>query len=254
MSDDWDFYSLLVDSEPASIMVDLGIRHSVPIRTHGYMGYLRTHMNNPRPDGLSSQEEFNQLCEIGDAIDAVIDGSKGNHFYVGRNTSSGNRDFYFYTQNQKHLEESLSEVINAFPSYEFEQSGKEDTKWDVYTDFLYPKPMDRQRIMNRRVCDHLEKKGDVLTIPREIDHRVYFSKKQVLKSYQDFLEKLNFTITGTGRTKPLVGEYYIDFKRVDVPAEIDETVYEIFTKSTELNGTYDGWGCTVQKSETFTNA
>ena len=152
-------------------------------------------MNNPRPDGLSSQEEFDQLCEIGDAIDAVIDGSNGNHFYVGRNTSSGNRDVYFYTQNQKQLEESF--------------------------------------------------------IPREIDHRVYFSKKQVLKNYQDFLEKLNFAITETGRTKPLVGEYYIDFKRVDVPAEINETVYEIFTKSTELNGTYDGWGCTVQKSETL---
>ena len=38
MSDDWDFYSLRVDGEPASIFVDLGISEDAPIRSHTTMG------------------------------------------------------------------------------------------------------------------------------------------------------------------------------------------------------------------------
>jgi len=54
MSENWDFYGLQVDGQPASIFVDLGIVQSAPIPSHPAMGYLRLIMRQPREDGLSS--------------------------------------------------------------------------------------------------------------------------------------------------------------------------------------------------------
>lgn len=146
MSEDWDFYRLRVDDQPASIMVDLGIRHSVPLETHKHMGYLRTHMNNPRSDGLSSQEEFDKLCEIGDTVKNSIESSDGTNLYVGRNTSDNNRDFYFYTLDLEKLYECLEKVVQAFPEYRFTIGGREDSSWTTYLNFLYPNPSQEQQI------------------------------------------------------------------------------------------------------------
>ena len=58
MSDEWDHYLCRVDGEAASIFLDMGIGKSAPIPGFNETAYLRLWMNNPRPDGLSSQEEF----------------------------------------------------------------------------------------------------------------------------------------------------------------------------------------------------
>jgi uncharacterized protein (TIGR01619 family) len=248
MSDDWDFYMLLVDDEPASIMVDLGIRSSVPLKSHQYMGYMRTKMNDPRPDGLSSQEEFDKLSNIERAVERAISADNDAHFYVGRNTSSGHRDFYFYTSNLESLHQCLQNVVQDFPQYEFSLGGRKDEAWSTYLDFLYPRPTDHQRMMDRRVCEQLEAKGDDLDAEREIDHRVYFTEKSNLKRYQNYLNSEGFLDIQKGKTKPVFGTHYVDFKHWGAPRQVSDVVYDLYTKAVELGGDYDGWGCSVTKA------
>ena len=103
MSNDWDFYSLRVDGEPASIFVDLGISKDAPIRSQATMGYLRVLMLRPREDGLSSRDEFDDLIALEDHVTAKVI-ENGAAVFVGRNTSSGNRDFYFYVADSANFE------------------------------------------------------------------------------------------------------------------------------------------------------
>jgi len=245
MSDDWDFYMLRVDDKPASIMVDLGIKNIAPISTHPNALYLRLFMNNPQENGLSSQAEFDRLCEVEDAIKDQLQSESLQHLYVGRNTNDGKRDFFFYTGQKDDLRQNLSKVTHKFEEYNFEMGGREDIEWDTYNNFLYPNPRQIQNIMNRRVCYQLEQEGDDLSKPREIDHRVYFKKKSNLQKYAQFIKNLNHKITHIGRERPFVGRHLIDFKRIDVPADVDAVVDDLFLKSVELDGVYDGWGCTV---------
>jgi len=248
MSDYWDFYMSLVDDEPASIMVDLGIKSSVPMNSHGFMGYMRTKMNAPRPDGLSSQEEFDTLLKIERAVDHVISSDEDAHFYVGRNTSSGHRDFYFYTINLERLHQRLEEVVRDFPKYVFSLGGREDRDWSSYLNFLYPSPADHQRMMDRQVCDQLEAKGDDLSVEREIDHRVYFKEKSSLKNYRDYLNDRDYYDIQMGKTKPVFGTHFVDFKHLGAPNQVSDVVYDLYTKAIELGGEYDGWGCSVTKA------
>jgi hypothetical protein len=89
MTDNWDFYFLRVDDKPASIFVDLGIAREAPIKALPFMAYVRLYMTNPRPDGLSSQEEFDALTSIEDAMKKL--GGAGGEAYVGRKTNSRQR-------------------------------------------------------------------------------------------------------------------------------------------------------------------
>jgi hypothetical protein len=125
MSDDWDFYSLRVDNLPASIFVDLGIGKEAPIRTHGAMAYLRLPMLHPRRDGLSSEEEFDDLIAIEDQLVPKV-AQEGTAIFVGRNTSGGNRDFYFYVADTERFEHAIQLAMQQFPSYEYETGTRED--------------------------------------------------------------------------------------------------------------------------------
>jgi len=248
MSDKWDFYRLLVDYEPASIMVDLGIRENAPLKSHTFMGYLRTRMNNPQPNGLSSQAEFDKLCEIGDAVDREIEASDGQHLYVGRNTSSNNRDYYFYTADIENLSQSLDSIIQKFPDYRFEKGNSKDADWSTYLDYLYPSPVQLRQMMDRRVCEQLTANGDDLSIKRDIDHLVYFKDRSKLKTFRTYLEQGDFHDLKIGKTKPLFGDIYMHFKHFGAPKDIYDIVYHLFNKSEELGGVYDGWGCSVERT------
>jgi len=244
MSDDWDFYLAKVDHQPASIMVDLGIKPQTPMRTHPYMGYIRVYMRFAAENGLSTDKEFDALCKIGDAVDEMV--AQSSHLYVGRNTSDGNRDFYFYSNDTASLEAELNNMMKTFPEYQFETGSREDPDWNVYAEFLYPSPDDKQRMMNRRVCEQLQKHGDELVSPRKIDHRCYFKKKMDAEAFKKELLTQNFAIVGTGRTKPLIGELFVDFDRSDTPSEIDDVVIPLVRLTEKHNGIYDGWGCEAQ--------
>lgn len=94
MTNDWDFYALRVDGQPASIFVDLGVEPEAPMSSHPHMAYVRLYMNQPRPDGLSSRDEYDALIDIEKALESKLCNDQVG--YVGRNTSGGCRDFYFY--------------------------------------------------------------------------------------------------------------------------------------------------------------
>lgn len=242
MSDDWDFYFLRVDDKPASIFVDLGIALEAPIAALPYLAYLRLYMKAPRPDGLSSREEFDALIAIEDAIKAVLVGTAGTR-YVGRNTSDGVRDFYFYAARAEGWDSCARAVMTPFAAYEFESGCRSDPEWKTYFEFLYPSDRDRQRIENRRVCDALSERGDALTEKREIDHWAYFPDAAARSSFIEQAAELGFRLRVTHEPEKPGDRFGVQLYRIDVPAleAIDDVTLPLFELATALGGDYDGW-------------
>jgi uncharacterized protein (TIGR01619 family) len=240
MAEDWDFYFLNVDDKPASIYLNLGLAHAAPVTGQDHMAYVRIFMRQPRPDGLSSQEEYEALTKVEDELTERLE-QRGDT-YAGRNTSDGNRDLYFYTGDLNGFEESVSIAMADHHQYRFEVGGRPDPEWDVYRTFLYPSPDDLQRILNRRVIKSLEENGDNLSKPRTIDHFAYMPSLPAAESLRKFLSSDGFDVD-----EPRVDDdtVALAFKRMDSPDQIDEVVVPIARRTHELGGEYDGWGCTV---------
>lgn len=241
MSDDWDFYPLLVDSEPASIYVDLGLARDAPIKAQPFMAYVRVTMRQPRPDGLSSNEEFDDLVGVEDSLSELFAGGD-NTTYAGRNTSGGNRDFYFYTTNLVAFGKSVDTAMARHSTYQFEIGDRPDPEWGVYFDFLYPSPDDLQRILNHRVTGNLMDHGDNLAEARPIDHLAYLPNAAAAANFRDYLRERDFSVD---EPRNEGGTFALSFKRSDRPDNIDDVVIPIARRAQELGGEYDGWGCEV---------
>ena len=56
MSDDWDFYFLQVESCPASIFVDLGVRNDAPIASLAEMTWLLEDSRGSPADSIGERE------------------------------------------------------------------------------------------------------------------------------------------------------------------------------------------------------
>ncbi|MCA8903008.1 MAG: DUF695 domain-containing protein [Hyphomonas sp.] len=246
--DDWDFYPLLVDDAPASIMVNLAYRQVLPVPNYSEMAYVHLHMRQPREDGLSSNVEFETLSALDVALTGLVE-AEGESLYVGRNTSGGCRDFYFYTRDAKRFERAAQNAMASFPAYEFELGTRPDADWSTYTRFLYPSPNSMQRIQNRRVCDQLKQHGDDLTISRTIDHFATFGSERAARTFADECLAEGYQVARVEQLDDHSGEWGVWFERSDKPSEIDDVVIPLFTRIAELEGNYDGWGCVAQTPE-----
>lgn len=240
MIDDWDFYFLHIDDEPASIFLNLGLAQDAPLESKPYMAYVRILMRQPRPDGLSSQEEYDALIDVEDVLTERL-AARGD-IYAGRNTSGGNRDFYYYTADPDGFTETASAAVALHRQYEFEIGGRLDADWEVYRSFLYPSPVSLQSIFNRRVIKNLEAHGDKLSSSRVIDHVAYLPTASGTRSLRDFLTDAGFEV---GEPEIGNGALILSFKRQDRPDQIDKVVLPIVRRIQELGGEYDGWGCEV---------
>lgn len=243
MAANWDFYHCRIDDRPASIFIDLDLIQIAPMAALPLMAHARIYMQQPRPDGLSSNEEFEKLCQIDDSILAAINQSV-LATYVGRTTSDGTRTYYFYVDEVERFDGTIAKVMREHLGYNYETGHRDDCEWLIYKDFLFPSPLDRQRMANRHVLDELAEQGDAHHIPREIDHFAYFPGTQTAATFAHWVEKEGFVGVEIAQHD---GQYCVLFKRVDSVNEIDSVTIPLFDRATELGGDYDGWGCPVEK-------
>jgi len=247
--EEWEFYFSNVNDKLGSLFVDLGLHKVAPIADKPNVVWVSIKMNNPREYGLSSQEESGLLGDIEDAlVEKIV--SKHNAIYVGRLTSAGYRDLYFYFGDTTLYDKTISEVMVAYPKYQFDFGSKEDKEWGGYFNFLYPLPQQFQSIQNRRVIDQLEKGGDKLTTEREVFHWIYFKSDSDREKFLEKIKNDNFSIVSKDSDKSW-GDfaYRLQLKRVDKVDQnsVDEYVIYLWKLANEIGGEYDGWETSIEK-------
>ena len=82
MEQDWDFYLLRVDDQPASTYLDLALARIAPVADQPVITYVSVTMRAPRADGLSSNEEFDALIALEDALAGALQAG-GAAIYAG---------------------------------------------------------------------------------------------------------------------------------------------------------------------------
>ena len=242
MSDAWDHYLCRVDGDAASIFLDMGIAGSAPVSGFDEAAYLRLWMNDPRPDGLSSQDEFDTLIAIEDALEQEI-GRSDTTIYVGRNTSSGRRDFFFYTKDSEAFRAAISAAMAKFDGYKAEIGIRPDESWSAYFDFLYPNEKQRQMMANRQTVRALGNEGDDGRTPRQVDHLILTGTREGAETIIQAVSALGFRLKPGTPFEGEDGGWGVEFDKIEAPVEIDETTIMLRELAREHGGDYDGWGC-----------
>ncbi len=251
MSDNWEMYFTNVDDAPAAILVDLGIAPTVPDPERPLLLWVWLHLKSPTDEGFASDEEEPRLVEIEDSFIDAVELTTGA-MLVGRITTCGRREFYFYSKSSEGLEDSLAEAMEAFSvdGYEYETGEQEDEEWAHYTDVLYPEPENMQEIFNLRVIEQLSESGDPLTPSRMVDHFANFGSEADRAEFVSAAAAAGFTKFAEERDEEedelpfgvtLQRDHAVDWDTVD------EMTFTLFELAGEHGGQYAGWGSPVVK-------
>lgn len=241
MSKDWDFYLSEIDGKPASLFVDLGIADDAPLERWPVLASIHLRMQTPRDDGLSSQEEFEALKAIEDALTMHLVSKSAT--YVGRITVDGHRDFDFYIAHAKGWTELVATVLGAFPRYDYECRTRPDRDWTTYFDVLFPSDEDRERIQNRRLCDALKRNGDRLDTARQIEHWAYFPNAGARQRFTRKASTLGYHVEETIEPEDPGDQFGVRLTGIGIPSHehIDALTLPLFHAANECDGDYDGW-------------
>ena len=244
----WDFFMCRIEGAPASIRTNLALIEVAPLERLSQRLQFYIKMQNPRPDGLSSNEEYPILCDIEDAIGEKA-GATGA-VLAGVVRSEGFLELWFYTQNAEALAKTCEEALQTFEGYQSGYNIAEDPEWEDYFGFLYPDEFSYQTMQNRKVLMQLEKNGDKMEVPREIDHFFYFKEAAQQQAFAKEAEAKGFKVRfnddefvedrkAEGKEYP----YMVEATREDSPLAIDDIVWDLLELASPFEGNYDGWGC-----------
>jgi hypothetical protein len=151
--DHWEIYVTFVDDKPAVILVDLGVAQVAPLADKPALVWVWVHVQSPDEEGFPTEDEDMKLNEIEDAVTDALEQTTAR--YVGRITSDGRREFYFYTDHPAEFREVATAAMSSAPEYEYEIDDAEDPSWQHYSGVLYPSPEDFQQIHNQHVISRL---------------------------------------------------------------------------------------------------
>ena len=244
----WDFFMCRIEGAPASIRTNLALIEVAPLEGLSQRLQFYIKMQNPRPDGLSSNEEYPILCDIEDAIGEKAEATGA--VLAGVVKSEGFLELWFYTQNAKTLAKTCEEALQTFEGYQSGYNIAEDPEWEDYFGFLYPDEFSYQTMQNRKVLMQLEKNGDKMEVPREIDHFFYFKEAAQQQAFAKEAEAKGFKVRfnddefvedrkAEGKEYP----YMVEATREDSPLAIDDIVWDLLELASPFEGNYDGWGC-----------
>lgn len=246
--DHWEIYVTYVDEKPAVILVDIGVSKIAPLTSLPNLSWIWVYIKNPDEEGFPSDNENDRLNEIEDGLTNAIDPADTR--YVGRVTSDGRREFYFYTETPQRFRELGSVAMQSASEYEFEIDETDDEEWRHYWDVLYPAPEDFQQIRNNQVITQLQQAGDSLTEPRPLDHFANFKNENDRVAFTAAAEELGFeAVSKPVRDADEEFPYSVGLLRVDAvdPETVDRITFELWELAQQNHGEYDGWGSTVIK-------
>lgn len=248
--DHWEIYVTYVDDNPAVILVDIGVVESIPITRLPNLVWLWIHLKTTDEEGFPSEDEDIRLNEIEDLVTEGM-GDLALR-YVGRITTDGRREFYFYTDDPEKFQQLATEAMSSVSEYEFEIDVADDPEWTHYQNVLYPSAEDFQQIHNQHVISQLQQAGDSLTAPRPVDHYANFRTVEDRDAFIAAAEAEGYeSVSRPDRTEDgSEFPYSVGLLRVDPvdPDTIDRITFELFDLARQHTGEYEGWASKVVKS------
>jgi uncharacterized protein (TIGR01619 family) len=241
MTGNWKFYICNVNDKLASIFVDLGLRDEAPLLSKKWLLWVWVYMQNPRPDELSDSSEAPILSKIEDVLNANL-ASHCDGIRCGRITTQGRREFYFYAETRERFSDAVKTALADFAEYKFDMGEQEDPLWEQYLDVLYPSEEQLEQIKNGDVLGLLAEQGDVLSVPREVQHWLYFRSGQSRLSFSESAVSAGFKIVSE---ITLEGDLPFEISVARTQSlerrSIDDTVIELLRLAQQFDGEYDGW-------------
>lgn len=246
--EDWNVYLCDLQSGRASITLDLGWGYEGPPKDKPVRIIVRLACRDQSRWGLPAAEELDTLTALEDQAIGALSQSKGV-VSVGAIQTGDSRDSIFYAPAKHGITVRQLAAIPADRRAEPFLLIDDDPEWRLYLDVMFPSPDEHRRMMDEGVLRNLAESGDDHSIPRRVDHWIYFDDVADRPGFIAWCESNGYT------TEQLI-ERDDDHDRAGVqihhtspvtPDVIHDTIASLVAAAEDAGGLYDGWETCVMK-------
>jgi hypothetical protein len=242
-SGNWEVYLSKLEKGIGSTIVDLSFHETAPLKSYRFILITGVTVTECGKDGIPADSTFSQLYDLSDKMGFLMD-LHGKNMVVGSFTYQCKRLDYYYLADTANVRHKIDSVYkNDYPELKPYTSIEKDEKWNTYFSFLYPDDGTLEHLLNEKVIVKLMEGGDKLTVPRQVDHWLYFRTPEDREKFIEFALEKKFTI---GEKRFLASSntpYQLRISRidnVDIRSMCAITI-DLRKKAATLNGRYDGW-------------
>lgn len=228
-----EFYELLDDENiPYRCDVELDLIEDAPQEESPWLLWLFIKADNV----TEALEAFSQdlITSLNTTLGAI---------FAARVMKEGWAEFYFYAPNAKRFENISSEVMNMHGGYIYERGSSKDGKWEMYIDNLFPDAYGLLSIQNRHTISALLEAGDDLTLPREVEHYLFFQTKTSMERTIAQLASHGYTLKEYAQDDESDYAYGAVLIKIEpiTPDIIHETTTSLYESAIQEHGIYEGW-------------
>ncbi len=144
----WNSYLVNVNNEIASIFLNLDLKKKAPYKAYPKLTWYWLKMDNPKENGLSSDEDFDSLLSHEDKLEEHLSGLP--IIFAGRITTQGMRQFYYYTEKDFDFSNTIKKFLGEKAPFLFQVGEKTDTDWSQYLELLYPSENGIKQILEKQ--------------------------------------------------------------------------------------------------------
>jgi regulator of RNase E activity RraB len=237
----WGNYFTTINGALASVALDRSLRPKAPLVSRPNLLRVKVKLRAPKPNGLSDRSEAQALADIEDELRSQLKAAT-RATEVGRITTAGHRELFFYSAGDAGLQGAVSAVMQKFGAYKIEMESRADPEWSEYLDTLYPKGEDFQRMSNMDVIGGLLDAGDTLRPVRAVRHWIYFGTQADRQQIAPKIEALGYKLgpeTDGSQDRPY--GLVVTRNQSITPDQIDNAVIELYRLAQQAGAEYDGW-------------
>lgn len=245
----WEAYLAQYEKGPGSTLVNMDLKKVAPDYSKTFLFAAGVQFKNCGKEGLPAPLAFATLNKISDSIVALVGRLKKNTL-AGTFTYQCERKDYFYVADTFGLKQEVTNFITKrFPGYTPAFLIKEDVSWNAYLSFLYPNEETIEYINNQKVLMQLQKAGDKLETPRQVDHWLYFKTEADRECFMYFAVNTKFRVEAKEKRENALLPFTLQISRTDKVdvASITQLTLSLRKEAKKCKGDYDGWETVLLK-------
>lgn len=243
--DEYDFYPCLVDDAPASIYLNLRFERRAPAAADTRYS-VTIDMIDAGPHGVGSADE---AAVLNAAEEALIERfTPLGLIYVGRVRNRGTWESTFYGAGD-HIDALRELARERVGTRRVDAESERDPRWSYYHEFLLPDDERRQWMDDRRLVQVLQEAGDVLTVPRRVDHWACFANAPARDAFVEAIAREGFTVATATHLPDAPLPFAAQVFRTDpiVLDHIHDVAMTVMDAAEAEDGSYDGWETSIER-------
>ena len=229
------------DGVASKTETDLELLDTAPQKKRPALFWVFVKIKSPDEAGWCLEYE----CEVLSALQKkLVDafGTKLDAVLSGVRMAEGWMEFFFYAPSAKTSEAIASGIMKEYEGYVYETGSSRDENWEHYINALYPHPLMLQQIESRYIIGELEDEGDDITLPREVEHYLFFQTDAHGKRVADKLALKGYTLKECVEGEKHFTHGIVLVKNHDVTeTTLMSVTTELMHAVDEEHGIYEGW-------------